>query len=66
MKRIHYFGDYKITAALAPFPNFHYSLWFTETKDENLNKNAEIWILQDWSNFNIFSQVSFLLNVLDI
>ena len=41
--RIHYFGDYKLTPALAAFPNFHYSLWFTETEDENLNKNAEIW-----------------------
>ena len=43
--RMHYFGDYKLTPALAAFPNFQYSLWFTETEDENLNKNAEIWIL---------------------
>ena len=60
--RMHYFGDYKLTPALAASPNFHNSLWFTETEDENLNKNAEIWSLdtQDWNNFNIFSQVRFL------
>ena len=40
---MHYFGDYKLTPALAAFPNFHYSLWYTQTEDENLNKNAEIW-----------------------